>query len=684
MLPAIDTIHLLILPLTPNDAERILKQLRDSGFVTRPTLVTSYDEFLEHVQNASWDLVLIDPDLPDIDYRALVNQLQSNNVHAPVILTPKKYSVSLHEEALEIGVSDLVAVEDLTLLTLVIKKQLNWFNKESQLQHLEERLTETEKRCHYLLEGSSVPTAYIQEGTHLYANKAYLSLFGYKNFEDLIGTTLLDLIATESQLDIKSKLKQVTDEVNLDDIHCITESGDEFLSSVNCQSVPYEGGHCIQIQLHVISNKKTNQPLEPVSKVSTSEPKPQGVERPPVEDSNLNNKARFINVLRKSIDEAEFQSVSSTLIIIHIKQSESNQQEQKEGFSSIKAALIELTGKFDQIAQLSNTSLAWMTPGGDQEQAMQAAQTLSSKIQGMSKSGSKITVQIALIKDSSQTAEQIMNLSKEKAKEFFLESSEPTDITWLNNNESMILEGKINQAIKENSFTLYYQPLISLRGEEYEHYETSVKLPDELNEYASLKHLLDNEQISDNIKRRIERWMILSSIKALSAHTKDGHRTRLFITLTSASAKDDTLPAWVQVVLDSASLKPEQIVFQFTEEATLDALTSIKRFAFQLRSFGIRTSISCFSNSPTSVSLLDKVTLDYVKIAKSYTQMITENNDTSDLKGLLSSLNESGKISIVPNVDDSSIVSKIWNYDIQFVQGNYIHSPSTRMDYDFS
>ena len=45
-------------------------------------------------------------------------------------------------------------------------------------------LREAEKRCQLLLDSSVDAIAYVHEGMHIYANRAYLELFGFDDAED--------------------------------------------------------------------------------------------------------------------------------------------------------------------------------------------------------------------------------------------------------------------------------------------------------------------------------------------------------------------------------------------------------------------------------------------------------------------------------------------------------------------
>ena len=76
------------------------------------------------------------------------------------------------------------------------------------VRRLESQLRETERRCDSLLDSSRDPIAYVHEGMHVRANKAYLEMFGFEEFEEIEGMSILDMIAPDDADDFKALLKQ--------------------------------------------------------------------------------------------------------------------------------------------------------------------------------------------------------------------------------------------------------------------------------------------------------------------------------------------------------------------------------------------------------------------------------------------------------------------------------------------
>ena len=72
----------------------------------------------------------------------------------------------------------------------------------------EESLRESEMKLRVIFENSRDAIGVSKKGVHVFANPAYLKLFGYENLEKLIGTSILDCIAPSHHQQIIENLKR--------------------------------------------------------------------------------------------------------------------------------------------------------------------------------------------------------------------------------------------------------------------------------------------------------------------------------------------------------------------------------------------------------------------------------------------------------------------------------------------
>ena len=51
---------------------------------------------------------------------------------------------------------------------------------------------------------------------------------------------------------------------------------------------------------------------------------------------------------------------------------------------------------------------------------------------------------------------------------------------------------------------------------------------------------------------------------------------------------------------------------------------------------------------------------------------------------LISQLQERGKLTIVPMVENANILSTLWQAGANYIQGHYLQEPTNQMSYDFT
>ena len=172
--------------------------------------------------------------------------------------------------------------------------------------------------------------------------------------------------------------------------------------------------------------------------------------------------------------------------------------------------------------------------------------------------------------------------------------------------------GLVNEAIDGNRFQLLFQPIISLRGDSDEHYEVFLRLTGEDDEQLAPHQFLELA-IEHGVSAKIDRWVILHSIKLLSAHRAEGHNTRLTINLTSNSLTDEEFIQWLAVAIKAARLPSDAVIFQIAEPDAASHVRQARQFVQGLTAMHCRSSLRHFGLNDTSFETLRHVPVDFVK-----------------------------------------------------------------------
>jgi PAS domain S-box-containing protein/diguanylate cyclase (GGDEF)-like protein len=135
-------------------------------------------------------------------------------------------------------------------MQMIVRREFEALTMRRNVRRIEAALRESERRCEALLDSSRDPIAYVHEGMHVRANKAYLEMFGFDDFEDVEGMSILDMIAADDADDFKSLLKRLSkgekppQRLNL---KAQRSDGSTFDATMEFAEASYEGEPCQQI-----------------------------------------------------------------------------------------------------------------------------------------------------------------------------------------------------------------------------------------------------------------------------------------------------------------------------------------------------------------------------------------------------------------------------------------------------
>ncbi|WP_430460186.1 EAL domain-containing protein [Thalassolituus sp. LLYu03] len=688
-----DTLHLLLLTETQNDAESLVSLMRNSGSATRAHQITSLQDLNEQLQEKSWDMLIAQPKVGDIAYEDLMQLIRRLNKDLPVILIAEDVDPMIMEAAIKRGACTVVPQDESNLLVMVIQRELRHLRTRRELRTLEVRIREAEKRCQNLLENSRDAVAYIHDGMHVYANQAYLELFGYQSVEELEGMPIMDMVDGSAQQDFKAFLKAYqTDHLSNPELRTrgINGDGAAFPMLMAFSQATYADERCTQVLIRI--NADNSELEEKLREISSRDMM-----------TGLYNKQHFIGNLEQAVDRAVLKGARGAVLYINIDhfgriKSEVGISHADTVINEVASVLKKKANDQDVLARVGEDIFCCLRMGADAESALAFAEVIRDKVEhllidiGNRTVTATVSIGISLITENSSRPEDILQQSHHAADDVRKQEGHergngcylyvPKDADEKKEAES--LEKLLIDAIRGSSFRLMFQPMISLRGDEAEHYETLLRLKMPDGEELSAGEFLNSTEISDDVKRKIDRWVVLHTTKLLGEHRAKGHNTRMFINLSAASLADEALPGWIGVAMNAAKLPKGSVVFQFNEEDAGRMLKQAQVFSQALTERAIPCALSRFGCALNPMQTLKYMNVEYVKVDGSFTRDLGQNPDTQKhLKEMLEQLHEEDKKTIVPLVESATSVASLWQFGVHFIQGFYVQPPQASMTFDF-
>ena len=239
----------------------------------------------------------------------------------------------------------------------------------------------------------------------------------------------------------------------------------------------------------------------------------------------------------------------------------------------------------------------------------------------------------------------------------------------------------IKDALANNGFVLFYQPIVSLHGAEGEFYEILLRMNGPKGEIAPNFFMPVAEQ--NGLLAAIDRWVISTAIKALAEREKAGHKTTFFVKLTPQSLDDQTLLPWIAQQLKNARLRGDALVFEMPESKVVTSLKPARAFVTGLKQLHCGFALEQFGFGLNSFQLLKHVDASYLKLDRNFMAELPKNKEHQEkIKELCDQAHHAGKLTVAEFVEDAASMSILFCCGVNFVQGNFLQEPEKVMAYE--
>lgn len=242
---------------------------------------------------------------------------------------------------------------------------------------------------------------------------------------------------------------------------------------------------------------------------------------------------------------------------------------------------------------------------------------------------------------------------------------------------------RINEALENNDFELFYQPVVPIS--DINKTDIFIEILLRINNDDTLvppgAFIPAAERY--NLMPAIDRWVIKSTLSWLKKNKDKVHNLgTCSINLSGASIGDKKFLSFITDQLESKNTPIEKICFEITETTAVSNLSQAIHFITKLKSKGCRFALDDFGSGMSSFSYLKSLPVDYLKIDGNFVRNIA--NDSID-RTMVDAINQVGQVmhirTIAEYVENQSTLDELMTIGIDYVQGFGISKPIPLQDY---
>jgi diguanylate cyclase (GGDEF)-like protein/PAS domain S-box-containing protein len=238
---------------------------------------------------------------------------------------------------------------------------------------------------------------------------------------------------------------------------------------------------------------------------------------------------------------------------------------------------------------------------------------------------------------------------------------------------------KLQTALKEERFALYYQPIVSAYGADTvgPSMEVLLRMLDENGaEIAPLEFVAAAERY--RLMASVDRWVVQTTLGALSRNAFQLAPDRsVAINISGQTLGDPLFLEFVVDCLDHTGVDPDQVCFEITESAVIGNMDSARRFVGVLHGMGCKFTIDDFGSGVASFSSLKNLPLDYLKLDGSFMRNLAKDSVSQTMVTAMIKLARTLNFKIIAEqVEDSAALDVARKMGVDFVQGFVIARPA--------
>ncbi len=232
-----------------------------------------------------------------------------------------------------------------------------------------------------------------------------------------------------------------------------------------------------------------------------------------------------------------------------------------------------------------------------------------------------------------------------------------------------LMEEELLHAIKNDEITFYFQPKVNtltnnIQGAEllvrWEHPIKGLLYPDKFLKIAT----------EINIIPQITKMALEHACKFLSTN-KNNFNGSLSINIDSTELLNDNFKKNICLVIEKYNVNPSKIEFEITERELIKDFTLTNEKINELKEYGIKFSIDDFGVEYSSITYIQKLSVDTLKVDKSFLNDLS-NTSNKELLKMIINLSKVFKMDIViEGIEEESQLQFIKECNANIYQGYY-------------
>jgi len=664
--------YLLVIGKSPDHAQSINSFLRNSGVAVRVVSALALDELEIVLREKNPFLILLGRELPDGMTIGQVLQAAEDNA-IPVVMQVQPEDAENIESAIATHPLLIINSESDEQLMKVVKQNLSGGKTVREYDELLQKQEELQHRYNLLLDSARDSIAYIHEGLHVYANRAYLDLLQVKSLEEIEGISLLELMTPEEGVDLKKLLRDINESDFQEQTLIVTINtfgGKQLEAELTFSPAKFNGEQCIQMLVreqdaHLVLQEELDR-LRRTDHLT-----------------HMINRKTFTAKLTEIIESG--QGKDHRTAVMYIETDGIAEMQQDLGMEGIDTFIMDLaniisgcTQEDDIPSRFSDHGFAVIIRREEGSSLQQpgncilenyASHIIDLGTQTRTASCSiGMTTLGPLTTDAREVIAQVKTAFEQASRKGNNMVRYKPALTTVHSGESeRDWVERIRYALNNHDFYTVQQSIVDLEGENEGLFENRTFMREEGTDTPASEFMLAAER--NDLGSTIDRHVIPQIMLAI-AGTGDKH----IISLSTNSILDVSFPNWFQRMLTETEVEGSQLILQVSAMVAESHLKPTRRLIEELQHHGCNFVISEFDNDRQTIQLLDHLPVHMIKLRPGLAHGLSSNTTNQEIIRTVVRAVEARNVTIIADeVRDASDLAALWQCGVKLVTGDFLN-----------
>lgn len=229
--------------------------------------------------------------------------------------------------------------------------------------------------------------------------------------------------------------------------------------------------------------------------------------------------------------------------------------------------------------------------------------------------------------------------------------------------------GRIREALDENRFVLYAQPIVPLRGGRPSE-ELLLRMIGRDGDLIAPDNFLGVAE-KYGLITEIDQWVVRQSTRLAATGRHVG------VNLSAESIVTADMLSHIRREIDDAGADPSNLVFEITETALLRDTVKGQSFTNGVAELGCAVALDDFGTGYGTFTHVKNLNIKYLKIDIEFVRGLTSSPENQAVvKAIVNLAQGFGCETVAEGVEDADVLTMLGEFDVDYVQGFYLGRPA--------